>query len=705
MRFLAKLFTDLASRSTGECVDKETFLRFFPLPVVSIQGIWGERLFDKFDKTHVGKIDFTEFMHGIGLCTRGTAEDKYRFLFSLYDLRGDGVIDKSELVTMLHSTYRYAMSGEMPQEMVVIPVPEDTKNDYREAISPSRMERKSSAALIQRDEFTSAKAEELAGQILENTVPKAASEMDYDQFVLFLEQNPRILDVFSRSFHEELWADRFSDATIGKGLGSDSGDGNLRCCFQWKCCKKISLASVHAMTQPESGSPTKDARTGWLMRRGKEETAASKVFVTLRNSMLLAYVSPASALPSSVIFLEGCYVDMVQDYDEGMGFGFIISHQYETFQDVYFWAVTAAEREEWIARIQQVANSRRIEDFYQIQDKIGNGRFSAVFMAIELETNLSWAVKVIDKTRLRNSEREMLRSEIAIMRILNHPNVVQMKELFEDKSTIYIVMELVAGGELFTRIARKKVFSEFATYHIIKQLLSIVKYLHDVGIVHRDIKPENILLSDDSEVPGIKLADFGLAKLVGPEDRLFVPCGTLAYVAPEVLTQSGYDRKVDMWSVGVITYLMLRGKLPFDSKDKHELIEKTIAAEVELTSEYWGKYTPYAIDFLGKLLTKSVDSRMDVDQALKHSWIRNGKILIPRKLNKRTLEEDLMRKTITSARLQASIYQEDPKSATLDPAETADGRFIYTTPDIFADMYVERKYAERSIPISRKVDK
>jgi serine/threonine protein kinase len=147
---------------------------------------------------------------------------------------------------------------------------------------------------------------------------------------------------------------------------------------------------------------------------------------------------------------------------------------------------------------------------------------------------------------------------------------------------------------------------------------------------------------------------------------------------------------------------MLRGKLPFDSKEKHVLIEKTIAAEVDLTSEYWGKFTPYASDFLEKLLTKNVDSRLNVDQALQHPWIRNGNILIPRKINKRTMEEDLMRKTITSARLQGSIYTEDPKSATLDPAETADGRFIYTTPDIYDDMSVERKFAERSIAISRK---
>ena len=290
----------------------------------------------------------------------------------------------------------------------------------------------------------------------------------------------------------------------------------------------------------------------------------------------------------------------------------------------------------------------------------------------------------------------MMRSEVAIMRLLNHPNVVQMKEVFEDRGKMNLVMELVEGGELFDRIRQKKVFSEFTAFHITRQLLETVKYLHDVGIVHRDIKPENILLSDDSEIPTIKLADFGLSKLVGPNDTLTVACGTLGYVAPEVLTQQPYGKQVDLWSVGIVTYLMLRGRLPFDSKDKHVLIQKTIEARLDLNPAYWGKYTQYALDFLRKILAKDPAERLSVEQAQEHAWIRNGEILIPRKINRKALDEDLMKKTITSAKMMNSIYSEQVE----EPPEDTATRVIYTTPDIFEDMEVSRRGAEKSLAIN-----
>lgn len=140
----------------------------------------------------------------------------------------------------------------------------------------------------------------------------------------------------------------------------------------------------------------------------------------------------------------------------------------------------------------------------------------------------------------------MLRSEIAIMRLLDHPGVINLKEVFDTKKHILIVMELVMGGELFQRIVQKKLCSEYVASQIIKQLLEVVSYLHDVGITHRDIKPENILLIDSSDIPKIKLADFGLSKLALPGEVQNLACGTLGYAAPEVLSQQGYNHKVDI---------------------------------------------------------------------------------------------------------------------------------------------------------------
>ena len=435
-----------------------------------------------------------------------------------------------------------------------------------------------------------------------------------------------------------------------------------------------------------------------MYRKTRDSDVTDKVFVVLRSNMLLVYTNPSSPMPNSVIFLEGCFIDPLAEFSQTQRHGFSISHQYENFKQVSFWCAVKEDRDEWVQRLGQIARTSKVEDFYEFKDRLGTGKFSDVFKVVELQTGFDWAVKVVEKTRLNELEREMLRSEVAIMRLLNHTNVVQMKEVFEDRIKMYLVMELVEGGELFDRIRTKKVFSEFTAFHVTRQLLQTVKYIHEVGIVHRDIKPENILLSDDSEVPTIKLADFGLSKLVGPNDSLRVPCGTLGYVAPEVLMQHPYGKPVDLWSVGVVAYLMLRGRLPFDSKDKQILIEKTIEANVDLTGPYWSKYTDYALDFLRKVLAKDPEQRLTCDQALAHTWIRNGEILIPRKINKQAMEANLI-KTITNAKMQPQLYSEHPKSVTLDPNMPMEERLIYTTPDIFEDMQVERKQAEHSLAV------
>ena len=154
-----------------------------------------------------------------------------------------------------------------------------------------------------------------------------------------------------------------------------------------------------------------------------------------------------------------------------------------------------------------------------------------------------------------------------------------------------------------------------------------------------------------------------------------------------------------MWSIGVVLFLMVRGRLPFDSKEKQTLIEKTIEANLDLTGQYWSNMTTQCRDFLEKMLTKEPSARLTSEQALQHSWIRNGEVIIPRKINRRAVEEDMMRTTLTSAKIPAKIYDERTKASTIPPGEDFDPRLIYTTPDIYEDMMIERKGAEHRIQI------
>jgi serine/threonine protein kinase len=149
--------------------------------------------------------------------------------------------------------------------------------------------------------------------------------------------------------------------------------------------------------------------------------------------------------------------------------------------------------------------------------------------------------------------------------------------------------------------------------------------------------------------------------------------------------------------MGVVLYLLLRGRLPFDSKDKEAIMKKTIDARLDLSGAYWSKFTPYVLEFLQKVLVRDPQERLTVEQALEHSWIKNGEILIPRKINRRALDDDLMKKTITTVKMGPTLYSEVP-----DPDESQDveQRVIYTTPDIFEDMEVSRRYAEKSLAIN-----
>lgn len=558
----------------------------------------------------------------------------------------------------------------------------DLEPEVRTTSPSRRLELKSSAALLRRDEFGS---QEQVEDFVDKLMGELAEGEKYDlaHFSRFIQAYPRAMQLFLSTFREDLWS--------GAAPASSNHSSPKRC-----CCSSPRVHALHTSTRASSLAGHVHEKAGWMWTKVRDmQEPLRKVFVMLRNGMLLVYVNPGTPLPSSVIFLEGCFLEQLKE--QGGRYGFVITHQYETFQEVTFWCSQRNECEDWIAKLMQAAKTKRVDEKYEMRDRLGMGKFSDVYLAVELATGLHWAVKVVEKTKLSDHEREMLRSEVAIMRLLNHHNVVQMREVYEDKVKIYLIMELVEGGELFDRIRQKKVLSEFSAFHMIRQLLETIKYLHDVGIVHRDIKPENILLSDNSELPTIKLADFGLSKLVGPGEQLHVTCGTIGYVAPEVLEQRPYDKQIDVWSMGVVLYLLLRGRLPFDSKDKEAIMKKTIDARLDLSGAYWSKFTPYVLDFLQKVLVRDPQERLTVEQALEHSWIKNGEILIPRKINRRALDDDLMKKTITTAKMGPTLYSEVP-----DPDESQDveQRVIYTTPDIFEDMEVSRRYAEKSLAIN-----
>jgi calcium/calmodulin-dependent protein kinase I len=271
------------------------------------------------------------------------------------------------------------------------------------------------------------------------------------------------------------------------------------------------------------------------------------------------------------------------------------------------------------------AEDGNIKDKYTLGAELGRGGFSIVYKAVRKTDEEPVAVKIVQKTLIRE-DIKLLKREIEIMKTVDHPNILKLIEIYEDNENVYIVMELVDGNELFDRIVDRGYYSEKSTIHIVKQILEAIRYLHEHHIAHRDLKPENLLCSGEGSAEVVKIADFGLSKIFAGAngEPLQTSCGTPGYVAPEVLTSDSYDEAVDMWGVGIITYILLAGYPPFYADDDTQLFEKIMSVEYDFEDECWDDVSDLAKNFIQQLLVKDPKKRLSADGALKHKWLTSS---------------------------------------------------------------------------------
>jgi len=274
-----------------------------------------------------------------------------------------------------------------------------------------------------------------------------------------------------------------------------------------------------------------------------------------------------------------------------------------------------------------------IENFYAIGDILGTGSFSEVKIGTDKTTGISYAVKIVNKEGKSESERrmEIIMVEIRILKKAFHKNIVQLKDIFEDDKRFYIVMENISGGELFEKIVELTHYSEKEASQLIAQVLAGIHHLHTHGIVHRDLKPENLLLSTKEPNADVKITDFGLSEVFEPGQPMEMSraVGTPGYLAPEVLelldTGIPYGKEVDLWSIGVILYILLCGFPPFHGDTEDEVYDKICAGEWEFLSPYWDEISDSAKDLISHLLVLDRKKRYTPEQALAHPWIAEGK--------------------------------------------------------------------------------
>ena len=278
----------------------------------------------------------------------------------------------------------------------------------------------------------------------------------------------------------------------------------------------------------------------------------------------------------------------------------------------------------WVNVLKKATGYTNLLDIYDIKQKLGKGKFGLVKLGINKETKQKVAVKIMNKNNMDSSDLELVRTEIEILKICQHPYIIKLYDVFENIDYIYIIMEYCSGGDLFSFIKKRNfMLKEEKVVVIMYKLCKAVYYVHSYGIAHRDIKPENVLLTSESEDADVRLLDFGLSKIVGPNQKCTEPYGTLTYCAPEIILDKPYLKTVDSWSLGVMTYLMLSGSLPFSGKDEHEIAKNVVYSKVDFDRKpIWKEISREAKDFISKLLEKDLKKRIEMKAALEHPWFK-----------------------------------------------------------------------------------
>ncbi|KAF3836417.1 hypothetical protein F7725_028975 [Dissostichus mawsoni] len=266
-------------------------------------------------------------------------------------------------------------------------------------------------------------------------------------------------------------------------------------------------------------------------------------------------------------------------------------------------------------------STSQFSDAYEIKEDIGVGSYSICKRAVHKGTSMEYAVKIINKAKRDPTEEVEI-----LLRYGQHPNIITLKDVYDDGRSVFLVTELMKGGELLDKILRQKFFSEREASAVLYTITKTLEYLHVQGVVHRDLKPSNILYVDESgNAESIRICDFGFAKQLRAENGLLMtPCYTANFVAPEVLKKQGYDAACDIWSLGVLLYTMLTGFTPFANGPEdtpEEILARIGSGKFSLTGGYWNSVSAEAKDLVSKMLHVDPHRRLTAGQVLRHPWV------------------------------------------------------------------------------------
>ena len=354
-----------------------------------------------------------------------------------------------------------------------------------------------------------------------------------------------------------------------------------------------------------------------------QENKVKKIYFKLICKDLYYYKSKTNKKHKGIHNLSGVFI-------QGNGLVKLGDKQFYCFTIIFptkprkYYLTNESEYHHWVKTIRKIVGYSNLNEIYEIRQVLGKGKFGLVKLGIHRGSGRKVAIKIINKKLVTAIDVQQVKTEIDILKIAKHPNIIQLYDVFENENYIYIIMEYCAGGDLFSYIEKRGFrLPETRAAEIIHKLSTAVFFLHEYGVVHRDLKPENILMTNNSSNADIRLVDFGLGKIIGPGEMCTDPFGTFSYVAPEVLKEKPYSFKVDLFAIGIIAYLLVAGFLPFDHEtSEKEIARQTVYEPTPFPISVWKNISNEARMFVDNLLQKNPEKRMGIQEVLQHKWLQ-----------------------------------------------------------------------------------
>ena len=674
--YLKEVFFDLLSRRVKNQNDKNINLKNKNLIGInklilnnyySLPGIIGERLFHVFDSKRKDIIEFGFFKYGMNTLFCDDYKNILRFIFDFYDFDGDGKISKEDIRTVLsyvEFTNKKENNNDNNKNIEI-----NSGTDMNKSLNTKRLYENSVKSQNQLVDILEKCFKDMK-ELIEfknfiHIVENINSEIFFMIYIFLLRNRPfseKTIELYKKisinhsnlstintitnqilypdsNYNEKIFS--FNNSALSKSVFSlpvlynnnstinedkdevflDNEINIWKSFYEVKLSKDI-LDSMEKMKpydikdEDDLLESEKNIFEGFLYKISNGKI--NKIYFKLFYKDLFFYRQKNDIQHFGMHNLSGLFfIEEKNKVIEDKTF-FSLAIIFPTRKHIYY-CDNESDFQKWSQCLKIATKYSNLNDVFEIKETLGSGSFSLVKLGINKITKEKVAVKIMNKEKMNTTRLESARTEIEIMKICQHPNIIHFIDSNETEDKIYIFMEFCEGGTLYNFLKdRNFILNEDLAVNIVHKICMAVYYFHSFGITHRDLKPENILMTSNDDNADIRILDFGLSKIIGPNEKCSEPYGTIIYCAPEIIQDYPYTKNVDSWSIGVITYIMLYGNLPFFDKNRSKLVrlitrENPIFKGPKQVSEE-------AKNFVQRLLIKDQNKRMNIKEALEHKW-------------------------------------------------------------------------------------